>query len=509
MTEATAPTAPARTRQERFARAGVLARTHAPLLVVLAFGLILRIYLLVIYQPLAGGFNDSVQYLQTSSVHLFGDPFRMAGYPLFLKVSRGIYGDLTFVVALQHLLGLLTAVALYATLARITGRRWIAAIPALVVATSIDQLLLEHSVLTETLFTFLLVTGACCIALAPTVRRPTVALVAAGLLLGTAATVRTVALPLVVLGCLWLFVAVREAWKTRALRAASLAVPAVAVLLVYIVVQGVLADYWGLSRASGWALYTRVAPIADCGDFTPPAGTEALCEDRPVFDPDPNVARSGPGYYQFIGGPAIETYGNPFQVGLDPKVEDIEGRFARAVILNQPIDYLGEVLRDMGRYVSDTFGFDRFYAGAGADELDISRRAPEVEAFILDRAATIGFKRETIEADGGLNALQDLQRMLRVDGFGLIVLLVFGLVGALLAPRGWRAVAGLLLVLALAQAAVPVLTISWGFRYGIPSLGLLAGAAAIGLATVALRIAGSAPSSPAPDPAGGGADPTG
>ncbi len=31
----------------------------------------------------------------------------------------------------------------------------------------------------------------------------------------------------------------------------------------------------------GWNLYARAAPFADCGKFTPPAGTEILCEQRP------------------------------------------------------------------------------------------------------------------------------------------------------------------------------------------------------------------------------------
>ena len=202
MTGATVAADASSGRTGSLARARVLARLHAPLLVVLALGLTLRIYLLVIYQPLAGGFYDSIQYLQSSSSMIFGDPFRMAGYPLFLKITRGIYGELTFLIAIQHLLGLLTAVALYVTIARVTGRRWLAAIPAVVVATSLDQILLEHSVLTETLFTFLLVTGLCGTVLSLSARRPLLWLAGSGVLLGIASTVRTVAIPLWILGAI-------------------------------------------------------------------------------------------------------------------------------------------------------------------------------------------------------------------------------------------------------------------------------------------------------------------
>src|SRR3569623_1563185 len=38
---------------------------------------------------------------------------------------------------------------------------------------------------------------------------------------------------------------------------------------------------WGLSRNGDWHLYARVAPFADCTKFTPPPGTETLCETTP------------------------------------------------------------------------------------------------------------------------------------------------------------------------------------------------------------------------------------
>jgi hypothetical protein len=446
---------------------------------------VLRVYLVLIYRPVAAGFNDTIEYLTTSHDHLFRDPFRPAGYPLFLRIVRYAMPELSAVVAIQHLLGLATAALIYLVMRRVTERRWLPAFPAALVALSGDQLLLEHSILTESLYTFLATAGVCGLLYAVVDGRRMLPLLAvSGFALGVATTVRPVGIPLVMFAGVWLVFAIGGARRERLLRTAVAVVPALGVIVFYIVAQGSLTGTWGVSPASGWALYTRVAPIADCHDFDPPRGSDVLCESRPSFAPG-GQGRPGPGFYQFVGGPAIAHFGNPFNTGL--RGSGTMGRFARAAVLHQPLDYGREVGRDMLRYIDPTTGFDRAYAGAGADELDLARRTPGIERLTVEVAERVGFDAQPIEIRQGIFALQDLQHWLRVQGLSLIALLALALCAAILGRGQIRAASLLLGGAALLQAAVPVATISWGFRYGVPAVGQLAAAAALGVYVLVQR----------------------
>jgi hypothetical protein len=468
-----------------FDRSSLFGRDFAPLLIVLGAGLVLRVYLMLIYRPVAAGFNDTIEYLTTSHDHLFRDPFRPAGYPLFLRIIRYTVPELSAVVAIQHLLGLATAALIYLVVRRLTARRWLPALPAALVALSGDQLLLEHSILTESLYTFLVTAGLCGLLYAVVNGRAMLPLLAvSGLALGIATTVRPVGIPLVLFVGAWLILAVGGSIRERLLRTAIAGAPALGVVALYVVLQGALVGVWGVSPASGWALYTRVAPIADCHDFNPPKGSAFLCESRPSFAPA-GQGRPGPGFYQFVGGPAIDHWGNPFDSGL--RGSGTMGRFARAVVLHQPLDYGREVGRDMLRYIDATTGFDRAYAGAGADELELARRTPAVEEPTVRVAEQVGFDAHPVEVGDGIFALQDLQHWLRVQGLSLIALLALALCAAILGRGPIRAASLLLGGAALLQAAVPVATISWGFRYGVPAIGQLAAAAALGINVLAQR----------------------
>jgi hypothetical protein len=454
-------------------------RRFAPLLIVLGVGLILRAYLLAIYRPASGGFNDSIEYLWTSQDHLFRDPFRPAGYPLFLRIVRYIVPELSAVVAAQHLLGLATAALLYFVVARATGRRWLPALPAALVAVSGDQLLLEHAIMSESLYTFLVTAGLSGLVFGVLDERRSLPFLAAGgLALGIATTVRPVGIPLILFAGAWLLFALGGSMRQRSFRAAIAVVPALAVLVSYIVVQGALTGTWGVSPASGWALYTRVAPVADCREFDPPDGAEVLCESKPSFAPA-GQGRPGPGFYQFVGGPAIEHFGNPFKTGL--RGSGTMGRFARTVLVHQPLDYLREIGRDMLRYFSPTTGYDRPYAGAGPDELDLARRTPPVEKLTVEVAEAVGFDAQPVEIGSGVYALQDLQHSLRLQGLGLVAVVILAMAGIVFGTGMRRRVSILLAGAAFVQAFVPVATISWGFRYGLPPSGQLAAAAAIGI----------------------------
>src|SRR6266550_63632 len=268
-------------------------RVHWPILVLGLVGTALRFYLVVAYRPAAAEFNDSVTYLFTSKDHLFSDASRMAGYPFALRIERYVFPDLSFVVVLQHVLGLATALLLYLSVRRVTGGRWLPLIPAGLVLLSGDYLLLEHSILTETLYLFLVTASISAVIFGLTARtqRASLALLGVGgLSLGAAATVRSVGLPVVIYVAGWLFITMRRVWRRPLITVVGFVIPAAVVVATYVVLQGTLTGFWGILRASGWGLYPRVAAIADCNDFKPPTHTAFLCESTPLS------TRPGPNY---------------------------------------------------------------------------------------------------------------------------------------------------------------------------------------------------------------------
>ena len=111
------------------------------------------------YQP-ALIFPDSERYLQYASQFTSGhwapDWLRTSGYSLLL-IPAVLTRNLTVVAAVQHLLGLATAVAIYAVLVHFGARRWLAAIATVPVLFDPLQLDIEQYVLTDVSVMFLLV----------------------------------------------------------------------------------------------------------------------------------------------------------------------------------------------------------------------------------------------------------------------------------------------------------------------------------------------------------------
>ena len=93
----------------------------------------------------------------------------------------------------------------------------------------------------------------------------------------------------------------------------------------------------------GWNLYARVAPFADCAQFSPPKKTSVLCETTPI------AARPGAFGYVWNANSIARRH-----FALNPKAPKLLGAFARQVILHQPADYLRAVVIDLARYLEPT-----------------------------------------------------------------------------------------------------------------------------------------------------------
>ncbi|HET9315896.1 MAG TPA: hypothetical protein VFQ51_09915, partial [Vicinamibacteria bacterium] len=186
-------------------------RGHPLVVAVLVAAALVRLATAVTYAP-ALMWTDSWQYVYAT--HLPGDfaPDKPNGYMLMLELLGTRLG---LVTAIQHLLGLVGAILMYAILRRLGCRPLLAAAATGVVAFDAFAIALEQHVLAEAAFTATLVCWAAVVVLLPPGPGPTAL---AGGLLVAAATLRVVALFVIPV---WVVYAV---WRERGWLARALAV---------------------------------------------------------------------------------------------------------------------------------------------------------------------------------------------------------------------------------------------------------------------------------------------
>ncbi len=309
--------------------AGVV-RRHKWFLLVLALGTALRALAMLGYRP-ALWFPDSYTYIVT----VFKpkpDLVRPAGYSMFLKLLEPFH-SFAAVTAAQHLLGLATGVLIYRVARR--APRWAATLATVPVLLDAYQIELEHLLVSDTLFMFLVVAA---VALCPATRTGPV--VAIGLLLAAATLTRTVGQPLIVVFAAW-FVLRGRIGRAGIMLAAAL-VPVLAYgAWFYATYQRV-----GLVGANGAFLYARTMSFADCAEMDPPPDLKVLCDPRPPEQRPPSQE-----YIWAPDSPLVRLPGITFTKEND----DLAARFATLAITKQPLDYAASVLSELGR----SFRWDR------------------------------------------------------------------------------------------------------------------------------------------------------
>src|SRR6266851_1603641 len=122
-----------------------LLRRHWLLAILLSAGLALRVLAQIAYRP-ALLYIDSIKYLY--GAYPGNDP---PGYLLVLKPFLAV-GNLDVVAAVQHLLGLGMAVALYVVMCRRGVPRWLAALATAPILLDGYQLQMEQAIMPDTLF---------------------------------------------------------------------------------------------------------------------------------------------------------------------------------------------------------------------------------------------------------------------------------------------------------------------------------------------------------------------
>lgn len=430
---------------------------YRPFLVLLALGVLVRSALMILYQPAVMLCFDSPRYARVSPPALFSDFSMPAGYPLLLQLLHGITHHLWFTIAVQHGLGLATGVILYLALARLGVKPWLACSPAAVVFLSGDHLYYEHQLMSDFFLTFLTAAGlgAAVHGLAGRVKLRWLG--SASALLAMAALVRSVGITLLPILLVCTAVLVRGPVRFRGLAVALSLLPGCAIFLLYFAAFKLAhGDYLGLSDISGWSLYSRVAPFADCREFSPPLGTSVLCETTPVSE--------RPGPFGYVWDP--NSIGRRHFAFDQPSSEKLLA-FARQAILHQPGDYLAAVALDLARYVEPSIAKARGYSGQPREILSFGWWDESVEQIVV-KALSKKYHGASVHRRGE-RILGAYQNMFRVGGLLLALLISFTLIGMIRARGRTRLGVFLFGLSGLALYVVPVLTVSYDFRYGIPA----------------------------------------
>ena len=421
---------------------------------------------------------DAVRYARVYPTQLFGDFWMPAGYPVALKAIHAVNGNLGFTILVQHILGIVTAVLFYLIARQLAVGRYLSLLPCAVVMLSGDEIYLEHILMGDSFYLFAMALALYLFVRALRSSSKSWSFGLAGFVTGLACLTRTTAFALPVVLLLWLAFARRNGeWSIRAVveRLAYFGVPLLVVVLGYLGVASAVGPYAGMFDMSGFHMYARVAPFADCSRFTPPPHTRKLCQATPAS------SRLGPEFDEWdLSSPVRHNY------PLDPATARLTGGFADAVLIHQPVDYLKAVSLDMARYIDPSLGHLRAGFGEGHNLMSFSNYNPQLEKEISAQLGT-HYSGSTPPSSRWLRVLGDGQGVLRVDQ-GLMVLMIAVVVGGLVfGERKTRG--GLIAVSALAFLLFlgPVATFTYDIRYGVAPQAFLALAAALSLQCLSRR----------------------
>lgn len=312
---------------------GMISR-HRVFTVALLGGAVVRLVAMLGYRPVLWFTGDSYFYA-AYTLKLRPAPTRTAGYPLLLKLLEPFH-SWTLVALVQHAMGLGVAVMLYALLLRARLPKWGCALAAVPVLYDGYQIEFEHLVMSETLFTFLLM-AAVTVVLWREGRLPVGVGVLVGALLAWAVLVRSAgvgAVP-VVLGCLLLR---RAGVRVIAATTAAFALPIVGYAFWFQSANGT----FGLTSSDGLYLWGRTTSFADCAKIKPPPDEQRLCLTTPVG------RRQAPGTIIWRNVPARHLPGGP----TDPANNALLRSFSLHAIEAQPVDYLWAVTKGTARAFS-------------------------------------------------------------------------------------------------------------------------------------------------------------
>jgi hypothetical protein len=305
-----------------------------------------------------------------------------------------------------------------------------------------------------------------------------------GAALALASLTRTVGVPLVVIGAI--FVLIRSAgWRPVVAYLALAVTPLVAYAGWFNSEQG----QFNLTNADGVFLYARVMAFADCNIIKPPASLASLCDPRPP-------SQRPPGEAYIWHASLLEGFGPVAERALPEQRfttarNEAALKFATRAIEAQPLSYLSVSLRDFGR----TFGWSWEPYPNGAEVA--TYKFSDHPYGILDRVVVAGgtalgdaHRYDPSPSTRVVEPFADLmigyQRILAARGPFIGVFLLVGLMGLLLPRRRIERRRELLIMLTFATVLllVPPFTVEFDYRYVVPAIPLAAASCAMALAAM-------------------------
>ncbi len=241
-------------------------RRHWLATALLAAGLVLRVLVQLAYRP-ALFYIDSERYLYNAAGM---DP---VGYKGPLRAILFV-ANFDAVAAVQHALGLAMAVVIYLLLLRRGVSRWLAALAIAPLLLDAYQLQIEQLIMPDVWFEALIVAGLAILLWRPGTSWPRT--VAAGLVLGTSATVAQVGEALLLPAVIYLLAA-GGGWRQATGRAAAMCAAFALPILAYCTGSELMTGQFFLSHSGVTSLYGRIAAAADCATIKLPPAERAMC----------------------------------------------------------------------------------------------------------------------------------------------------------------------------------------------------------------------------------------
>ncbi|GLW07251.1 hypothetical protein Misp01_23810 [Microtetraspora sp. NBRC 13810] len=452
-------------------------RRHRWFAAAFALASVLRLVAMLGYRS-ALWFNDSYEYVSVALHPFRPHPIRPNGYGWWLLAMEPFH-SFGFVVFTQHVMGLATAVLIYALLHRRFGLPgWGATLAAVPVLFDAYQIQLEHLIMSDTMFTMLVVAVVTMVLWHRRMSWRVAAVV--GLLLALTALTRSIGLPILALVMVFMLIK-RVGWRPITALVAACAVPVLAYMGWFASTYGNFA----MTNSDGPILYMRTALFADCNKMGIDERKELELALLCIIVPRDQRGASGQGFLWWDStGQKFHVFGPGSKFNVDMNAN--ASKFAQRAILSQPGDYLYVVARDFFR----AFRWDR--PTFPDPKTFVQYEFPSVEkplptwSLYKGRADTDAETYEHGSAATQIVApwagfMQAYQRVVHLPGTALGVILLIGLAGVV---ARWRKLGGPVLLPWLAAVGLilaPAATAEFDYRYLLPAVPLACLAAGISL----------------------------
>ncbi len=421
------------------------------------------------YPPGFLGFPDSANYLLAAAKGIFDDPQRPAGYPLFLHLVHHLSNYLPFTIGVQHATGVASGLLLYASVRRTGAPAWLGLVPAAIIFFGGTGLILEHSLLSDPLLSFLQALGIYFVIRALEDSRARWSLLA-GVAVGLSFWVRTVAISSAVLIPVVLLCGTPGGLRRRVLSASLMSLAVVVLIVAYVGAQDLFTGYLGYERQGAWNLYGRVATFVNCDGFTPPPGTRFLCPGEPL-----GHRMSQNGFQYSSSSPAIRHFGGPAEASS--AANRLLLKFSTAAIEHEPGAYAEAIARGLDFYVFPRVGEGYTPEALRTEVISTLARARAGRSFY---AMFYSDARSYTGSASSASVLSTYERYTRVQGPLMVILLLFAIGGPLFLRGRTRWAAATFTLTAIFSITFAIAGNSYDARYAYPTFGPLGAGAALG-----------------------------